>query len=58
MYVAEAFNQVPGEYVPIAETVRGFGQILSGELDHIPEQAFYMQGKIEDVIVAADQYKD
>ena len=58
MHVAEAFNQIAGEYVPIADTVEGFGQILSGDLDHIPEQAFYMQGKIEDVIVAAERYKD
>ena len=58
MHVAQAFNQIQGEYVPIADTVQGFGDILSGKLDHIPEQAFYMQGKIEDVIVAAEKYKE
>ncbi|GIV96533.1 MAG: ATP synthase subunit beta [Herpetosiphonaceae bacterium] len=50
--VAEVFTGRPGKYVPIAETVRGFAMILSGELDHIPEQYFYMQGPISDVIEA------
>jgi F-type H+/Na+-transporting ATPase subunit beta len=58
MHVAEAFNQIKGAYVSIADTVEGFGQILAGDLDHIPEQAFYMQGTIDDVIVAAERYKD
>ncbi len=50
MFVAEAFTGRPGKYVPIRETVRGFKMILSGELDAIPEQAFYMQGTIDDVL--------
>ncbi|MBC7223156.1 MAG: F0F1 ATP synthase subunit beta [Anaerolineae bacterium] len=50
MFVAEAFTGRPGKYVPIRETVRGFRMILDGELDAIPEQAFYMQGSIDDVL--------
>ncbi|MGQ9568378.1 MAG: F0F1 ATP synthase subunit beta [Anaerolineae bacterium] len=50
MSVAEAFTGRPGKYVPIRETVRSFKMILSGELDTIPEQAFYMQGTIDDVL--------
>jgi len=50
MFVAETFTGRPGKYVPIRETVRGFKMILSGELDSIPEQAFYMQGAIDDVL--------
>ncbi|MGQ9713445.1 MAG: F0F1 ATP synthase subunit beta [Anaerolineae bacterium] len=50
MFVAEAFTGRPGKYVPIRETVRSFKMILSGELDTIPEQAFYMQGTIDDVL--------
>ncbi|HEY1012308.1 MAG TPA: F0F1 ATP synthase subunit beta, partial [Herpetosiphonaceae bacterium] len=42
--VAEIFTGRPGKYVPIPETVRGFAMILSGDLDHIPENYFYMQG--------------
>ncbi len=50
--VAEVFTGRPGKYVPIPETVRGFAMILSGELDHIPESNFYMQGGIDDVLAA------
>jgi F-type H+-transporting ATPase subunit beta len=49
-HVAEQFTGREGRYVPVRETVRGFRMILDGELDHIPEQAFYMAGPIEDVI--------
>jgi F-type H+-transporting ATPase subunit beta len=49
VHVAEAFSNIPGVYVPLAETVRGFKMILSGELDDIPEQAFYMKGTIDEV---------
>ena len=40
----------PGRYVPIKDTVRGFRMILDGEVDHVPEQDFYMAGPIEDVL--------
>jgi F-type H+-transporting ATPase subunit beta len=50
--VAEAFTGRPGRYVPVRETVRGFREILEGKWDHLPEQAFYMVGTIEE---AAEQ---
>jgi F-type H+-transporting ATPase subunit beta len=49
-FVAEVFTGIPGKYVPISETIRGFRMILDGELDHLPEQAFMMCGTIEDAI--------
>ncbi len=55
MFVAEVFTGRAGRYVPIGETIRGFKMILGGELDHIPEQYFYMCGPIEDAIEAARQ---
>ncbi len=55
MFVAEQFTGRPGRYVPIRETVRGFKMILQGELDEIPEQAFYMRGTIDEVIEAAKE---
>lgn len=54
-FVAEQFTNVPGKYVPIAETIRGFAEILAGKHDHLPEQAFYMVGGIDDVIAKAEQ---
>jgi F-type H+-transporting ATPase subunit beta len=50
MRVAEAFTGRPGVYVPLAETVRGFKEILEGKHDELPEQAFYMTGTIDQVI--------
>jgi F-type H+/Na+-transporting ATPase subunit beta len=50
MFVAERFTGREGRYVPIKETIRGFKMILSGELDEIPEQMFYMAGGIDDVL--------
>ena len=50
MKVAEQFTGREGRYVPIKDTVRGFRMILDGEVDHIPEQDFYMAGPIEDVL--------
>ena len=49
-FVAETFTNVPGRYVEIKETIEGFKQILDGEHDKIPEQAFYMCGNIEEVL--------
>jgi F-type H+-transporting ATPase subunit beta len=49
-FVAEQFTGSPGQYVPVAETVRGFRMILDGELDDYPESAFYMKGAIDQVI--------
>jgi len=52
-HVAEVFTGSPGKYVPLKETIRGFKMIISGELDHLPEQAFYMVGSIDEVIEKA-----
>jgi F-type H+-transporting ATPase subunit beta len=49
-FVGEKFTGIPGRYVPIKETVRGFKMILDGECDSITEQAFYMAGSIDDVL--------
>jgi F-type H+/Na+-transporting ATPase subunit beta len=47
--VAETFTGTPGKYVSLKDTIRGFKAIVNGEYDHIPEQAFYMVGGIEEV---------
>ena len=47
-FVAETFTNTPGKYVPLKETIRGFKAIVDGEFDHLPEQAFYMVGAIEE----------
>ena len=52
-HVAEVFTGSPGKYVPLKETIRGFKMIISGELDHLPEQAFYMVGSIDEAIEKA-----
>src|SRR5688500_11803128 len=52
-HVAEAFTGTPGTYVPIADTVRSFREILNGEHDDLPESAFLLKGSIEDVVEAA-----
>jgi F-type H+-transporting ATPase subunit beta len=57
MKVAEQFTGRPGKYVRIKDTVRGFRMILNGELDHIPEQLFYMAGPIEDVLQRYEEYQ-
>lgn len=53
MYVAEQFAGIPGVYVPLKDTVRGFREILDGLHDDLPEQAFYMAGTIESVVEKA-----
>jgi F-type H+-transporting ATPase subunit beta len=52
-HVAEQFTGIAGKYVPLAETIRSFKMIVEGELDHLPEQAFYMVGVIEEVLEQA-----
>ena len=52
-HVAEVFTGSPGKYVPLKETIKGFKMIASGELDHLPEQAFYMVGTIDEAIEKA-----
>ncbi|MGH7340735.1 MAG: F0F1 ATP synthase subunit beta, partial [Candidatus Rokuibacteriota bacterium] len=53
-FVAEQFTGRTGKYVELKETVRGFGEILAGTHDQLPEQAFYMAGPIEDVVANAE----
>ncbi len=55
MFVTEVFTDRPGKYVPIAETVRGFKEILEGKHDGLPEQAFYMVGTIDEAVEAAEK---
>jgi F-type H+/Na+-transporting ATPase subunit beta len=52
-HVAEVFTGTPGKLVPLAETIRGFKMIVNGECDHLPEQAFYMVGGIDEVFEKA-----
>ena len=53
--VAEVFTGSPGKYVPLKDTIKGFKMIANGELDHLPEQAFYMVGTIEEAIAKAER---
>lgn len=52
-HVAEAFNGIPGKYVPVKETVRSFKEILEGKFDHLPEAAFLFVGAIEEAVEKA-----
>jgi len=52
-HVAEVFTGSPGKYVSLADTLSGFKGIISGEYDHMPEQAFYMVGGIDEAIEKA-----
>jgi F-type H+-transporting ATPase subunit beta len=56
-FVASQFTGREGKYVPIADTIRGFREIVEGKHDAVPEQAFYLQGTIEDVLDNARQMK-
>jgi F-type H+-transporting ATPase subunit beta len=56
-FVAEQFTGFPGKYVPIADTVRSFRDIVDGKYDHLPEQAFYMVGTIEEAVEKAEKMK-
>jgi F-type H+-transporting ATPase subunit beta len=57
-FVAEQFTGTPGSYVPIAETIRGFKEIIEGQHDDVPESAFFLKGTIDDVVKAASGKKD
>ncbi|MCH7564146.1 MAG: F0F1 ATP synthase subunit beta [Gemmatimonadetes bacterium] len=54
-HVAEQFTGIPGKYVKLDETVDSFERMADGELDHLPEQAFYMKGGIDEVIAAGEE---
>ena len=52
-FVAEVFTGASGKYVPLKDTVASFRSILDGEYDHLPEQAFYMVGSVDEVVERA-----
>jgi F-type H+-transporting ATPase subunit beta len=54
-HVAETFTGISGQYVKLDDTVESFERVAGGELDHLPEQAFYMKGGIEEVIAAGEE---
>lgn len=56
-FVAEVFTGSPGKYVTLEKTIKGFKMILAGELDELPEQAFYMVGDIDEAIAKAEKIK-
>ena len=56
-FVAEIFTGSPGEYVSLEDTIKGFTMVLTGELDDLPEQAFYLVGNIDQVIAKAETLK-
>ncbi len=56
-HVAEQFTGIKGKYVKLADTIRSFKEVVEGKHDDIPEQAFYMQGTIDDVLSRAEQLK-
>jgi F-type H+/Na+-transporting ATPase subunit beta len=55
--VAEAFTNRPGKYVKLEDTIKGFKGIIDGEYDHLPENAFYMCGTIEEAVENAEKSK-
>jgi F-type H+/Na+-transporting ATPase subunit beta len=56
-HVAEQFTGIPGKYVSLKDTIRSFRMIVDGELDHLPEQAFYLVGPIEEAIEQAKKHQ-
>lgn len=56
-FVAEIFTGSPGKYVSLEETIKGFSMVLNGELDELPEQAFYLVGNIEEAMAKAETLK-
>jgi F-type H+/Na+-transporting ATPase subunit beta len=54
-FVAEAFTGTPGKYVKLEDSIKGFKMIVNGELDELPEQAFYMKGGIDEVLAAGEK---
>ncbi|MDU3890522.1 MAG: F0F1 ATP synthase subunit beta, partial [Serratia liquefaciens] len=52
-FVAEVFTGSPGKFVSLKDTIRGFKGIMDGDYDHLPEQAFYMVGAIEEAVEKA-----
>ena len=56
-FVAEVFTGSPGKYVSLKDTIAGFKGIVEGEYDHLPEQAFYMVGSIDEAVAKAEKMK-
>ena len=56
-FVAETFTGTPGRYVPLADTIAGFKEIIAGNMDHLPEQAFYMVGNLSEASEKAERLK-
>ena len=56
-FVAEIFTGSPGKYVSLEQTIKGFQMVLNGELDDLPEQAFYLVGDIDEAIAKAETLK-
>ena len=54
--MAENFTGIPGKYVPLKETIKGFQAILGGDVDDLPEQAFLLCGTIDDVLAKRGDY--
>ncbi|NPA73735.1 MAG: F0F1 ATP synthase subunit beta, partial [Epsilonproteobacteria bacterium] len=57
-FVAEVFTGSPGKYVTLEETIEGFKGILEGKYDHLPENAFYMVGNIQEAVEKAEKMKN
>jgi F-type H+-transporting ATPase subunit beta len=57
MFIGAAFTGVPGAYVPLKETIRGFKEILDGKHDDLPEEAFRLVGTIDDAVKKAEGLK-
>jgi F-type H+-transporting ATPase subunit beta len=57
-FVAENFTGMEGRFVPLAETIKGFKEILAGQYDHLPEEAFYMVGEIAEVVAKANKLQE
>jgi F-type H+-transporting ATPase subunit beta len=57
-FVAEVFTGSPGKYVSLAETIQGFDMILTGELDELPEQSFYLVGNLDEAIEKAQKLSE
>jgi F-type H+-transporting ATPase subunit beta len=56
-FVAEVFTGSPGKYVSLKDTISGFNAILNGDYDHLPEQAFYMVGSLDEAVEKAESMK-
>ena len=54
-HVAETFTGISGKYTRLDDTIESFERVAAGEFDHLPEQAFYMKGGIEEVIASSEE---